>query len=72
MFTDSYYGDWGLTLRVGTQGWVGVYGELRGVASGPVITGTLTGSFNYYVGNTNFPNGNPQTCPADPTFEFRR
>lgn len=72
LFSDFYYGDWGLTLRVGTQEWVGVNGEFRGVASGPAITGTLTGNFNYYVGNATFPNGNPRTCPADPTFEFRR
>ena len=49
-----------------------MYGELRGVASGPAITGTLTGSFNYYLGSATFPNGNPRTRPADPTFEFRR
>jgi hypothetical protein len=72
LFTDFYYADWGLTLRVGTQEWVGVNGEFRGVASGSVISGTLTGNFNYYVGNATFPNGNPRTCPADSAFEFRR
>ena len=33
---------------------------------------TLTGNFNYHVGNATFPNGNPRTCPADSKFEFRR
>jgi hypothetical protein len=74
LFYDDYYLDWGLTQRVSPTEWIGVNGEFRGVAAGSVITGTLTGDFHYYLSaaNAQFPGGNPRTCPADSTFEFRR
>jgi hypothetical protein len=74
LFYDDYYLDWGLTQRVSPTEWVGVNGEFRGVANGPVITGTLTGSFHYYLSaaNAQFPGPNPRECPADTAFEFRR
>jgi hypothetical protein len=74
LFYDDYYLDWGLTQQLSPTEWVGVNGEFRGVASGPDITGTLTGSFHYYLSaaNAQFPGANPRECPADTAFEFRR
>ena len=74
LFYDDYYLDWGLTQQISSTEWVGVHGEFQGVASGPVITGTLTGNFHYYVTTAGamFPSANPRACPADTTFEFRR
>jgi hypothetical protein len=74
LFYDDYYLDWGLTQQVSSTEWVGVNGEFRGVAKGPAIAGTLTGFFHHYVSapNAQFPGRDPSSCPADPTFEFRR
>ena len=74
LFYDDYYLDWGLTQQISSTGWVGVHGQFRGVASGPVITGTLTGNFHYYVtaAGAPGPGAGPRTCPADPAFELRR
>jgi hypothetical protein len=74
LYYDDYYLDWGLMQRVSPTEWVGVNGEFRGVASGSVITGTLTGSFHYYLtaANAQGPGANPRECVADTAFEFRR
>ncbi len=74
LFTDFYYLDYGLTERISPTEWVGVNGAFTGTATPSLITGAFAGNFNYYqtVANASFPVGAPQTCTADPTFEFRR
>ena len=41
--------------------------EVAAAVAAPVIVHLVA-----HPPNAQFPSGNPRTCPADPTFEFRR
>jgi Big-like domain-containing protein len=69
-----YYGVSGLLERLSPTEWLRITGTFEGTADASLITGNLSGSFNYFITNATatLPSGAPRSCAADGPFELRR
>ena len=69
-----YYGVSGLLEKLSQTDWLRITGTFLGTAEPSVITGNLSGTFNYFITNATarLPSGAPRSCAADAPFELRR